>query len=188
VLNAVNNNGNADNGDKYQQAIPDTISEAASCPTVTVSISQSGHTLTAQATGVSSYQWYLNGTAISGATSSTYTATTSGSYTVVATTSGGCSGTSTAYNYTTGINQLTLSDVIQVYPTVTESNVNVKINYATGALNYAIYGLDGRKYEAGNIAAGSSNTMINLSQLSSGIYIIQIGEQSQSASYKIVKQ
>ena len=37
--------------------------------------------LTASATaGVTGYQWYLNGTAISGATSSTYTATANGTY------------------------------------------------------------------------------------------------------------
>ena len=43
-----------------------------------------------------SYQWRLNGTNITGATSSTYTANASGSYTVVVTNTSTCSATSTA--------------------------------------------------------------------------------------------
>ena len=41
-----------------------------------------------------SYQWSNNGVAIAGATSQSYTATTSGSYTVSVTNAGGCSGES----------------------------------------------------------------------------------------------
>jgi hypothetical protein len=48
-----------------------------------------------------SYQWRLNGNPISGATSSSYTATTSGSYTVVVTNASTCSSTSTAVVVTT---------------------------------------------------------------------------------------
>ena len=57
--------------------------------------------LTASATaGVTGYQWYLNGTAISGATSATYTATSNGTYSVVIANSGGCILTSDNYNVT----------------------------------------------------------------------------------------
>ncbi|HTJ11683.1 MAG TPA: gliding motility-associated C-terminal domain-containing protein [Dinghuibacter sp.] len=47
-------------------------------------------TLTANATGAQTYQWFLNGTAISGATASTYTATAPGAYTVSVTGAGSC--------------------------------------------------------------------------------------------------
>ncbi len=47
-----------------------------------------------------SYQWNLNGTPISGATSSTYEATVSGSYTVSVTDLNGCSGTSDPHSVT----------------------------------------------------------------------------------------
>ena len=43
-----------------------------------------------------SYQWNVGGTAISGATSSSYTATTSGSYTLTVTSNTGCAATSSA--------------------------------------------------------------------------------------------
>ena len=42
------------------------------------------------------YQWYTSGSAISGETNQSYTATNAGSYTVKVTNSGGCSATSTA--------------------------------------------------------------------------------------------
>ena len=48
------------------------------------------------ATGGTSYQFLLNGTAISGATSATYSATASGAYSVLVTNASGCSATSTA--------------------------------------------------------------------------------------------
>jgi hypothetical protein len=45
---------------------------------------------------MSSYQWYANGTAITGATSATYTANASGNYSVTVTNANGCSATSSA--------------------------------------------------------------------------------------------
>jgi hypothetical protein len=50
--------------------------------------------LTANATGPTAYQWFSNNVAISGATASTYSATTSGSYTVSVTYATSCSATS----------------------------------------------------------------------------------------------
>jgi len=50
--------------------------------------------------GMSSYQWYANGTAISGATSATYTANASGNYSVSVVDANGCSDISTNYSIT----------------------------------------------------------------------------------------
>jgi hypothetical protein len=57
--------------------------------TLTLSVTVSG-------TGPFTYQWYLNGTAIAGATASTYTATADGSYTVAVTNSAATVTSSTA--------------------------------------------------------------------------------------------
>ena len=53
-----------------------------------------GETVTMNANDGDSYQWNKDGVAIAGATSQTYTATTSGAYTVEVTNAGGCSGES----------------------------------------------------------------------------------------------
>ena len=50
--------------------------------------------------GMTAYQWSLNGTAISGATSASYSATSAGSYTVLATNASGCSSLSAAFAVT----------------------------------------------------------------------------------------
>ncbi len=72
-----------------------TVNSNPAVPIITLS----GSLLTSNST--TGNQWYLNGVAISGATNQTYTATSSGSYTVVVTNSFGCTSTSTATTYGT---------------------------------------------------------------------------------------
>ncbi len=72
-----------------------TVNANPVVPTITPSM----NTLSSSST--TGNQWYLNGTAINGATNQTYTATSGGSYTVVVTNSFGCSNTSAATNITT---------------------------------------------------------------------------------------
>ncbi len=70
-------------------AIVTTVNATPSTPSIT----QSGALLTSSSS--TGNQWYLNGTAISSSTSSTYTASQSGSYTVVVT-ANGCSSTASS--------------------------------------------------------------------------------------------
>ena len=187
VMNAVNNNGNADQTDKWQQATPVTITEAFNCPSVSASASST--TLTALPAGATSYQWYRNGTAVGGATSSTYAPVSSGSYTVQVTSPGGCTGTSSAVSFiVTGISEESLSTSLQVYPTVTRGVVNVKANTSMTAMIYTIYGLDGRIYDNGTIASGTGNTAIDMSKLAGGMYIMHIENQNRVATYKLIKE
>jgi hypothetical protein len=73
-------------------AVPDITSEPTGGALVSGSLVLS---VTVSGTGPFTYQWYLNGTAIAGATASAYTATAAGSYTVGVTDSSGTT-TSTA--------------------------------------------------------------------------------------------
>jgi len=68
----------------------------------TASISASGNVLTAGGAS-GTYQWALNGTAIPGATNSTFTATQSGTYSVTVTVSGGCTATASYTYFKAGI-------------------------------------------------------------------------------------
>ena len=71
-----------------------TVNANPSVPT----ISLSGSTFTSSSS--TGNQWYFNGVLINGATSQTYTAMSSGAYTVLVTNSSGCSSTSAATNIT----------------------------------------------------------------------------------------
>ena len=59
-----------------------------------------GNSVTLTSSAAASYQWYLNGNALSGATSQSYLVTTAGSYTVTTTNATGCSATSAATTVT----------------------------------------------------------------------------------------
>ena len=73
----------------------------ASPPSPTISGASEGCLSVTLSTQVfSAYQWKLNGSNISGATSSSHSATSSGSYTVYVADSTGCAGTSSAYPVT----------------------------------------------------------------------------------------
>ena len=54
--------------------------------------------------GAAGYQWYDNGTAISGATASTFTATNSGNYSVQVTSTDGCTSLSSVQTVTENLN------------------------------------------------------------------------------------
>jgi hypothetical protein len=76
---------------------------------------QAGVLTAAPASGYS-YQWYLNGNAIPGATSSTYTPSVTGSYAVEITDSYGCSAISAPYQFTvTSVEKPVLASV-KIYP------------------------------------------------------------------------
>jgi len=63
-----------------------------------------------------SYQWYLNGTLIPGATAQAYPVTQPGVYTVVTHGAGSCEGISAGYTVTNvGINEIS-SDIFKLYP------------------------------------------------------------------------
>ncbi len=63
------------------------------------------------------YQWYLNGTAISGASAQSYTPLVSGVYSVAVTDSNGCAAMSIDFQFTiSGLTKTQLNDVIEIAP------------------------------------------------------------------------
>ncbi|RYU83693.1 beta strand repeat-containing protein, partial [Hymenobacter persicinus] len=79
-------------------------------------------TLTAPAVTGSTYQFLLNGSAISGATTNTYSASASGSYSVTVTTAQGCTATSTATVVT--VNPLTTATFSYPAATYCQNDTN----------------------------------------------------------------
>jgi len=186
IINGVNGDGNT-SGDGAQIATNNglTITEAVSCPTATVTATDS--LLTASATGATAYQWYNGSTMIQGATSATYIATATGSYSV-AITAGTCNVTSNTVSYTlpaSGINDLAFTRSIKVYPTLTSDMVHIQVASAAG-LSYELYDLNGAAHMNGSLTEHMST--INLQSLSAAIYILKITDGSSTATFKIVKQ
>jgi hypothetical protein len=144
----------------------------------------------------SSYQWFLNDTLISGATSASYTVTQNGSYTVIVTTSG-CTDTSVAYNYTTiGIHEAEMSNRISVYPNPATSQVTITFDNMAGTSfikDPAIIdirnqlGESVKKIELSQLSA-DKKIQIDISSLPRGTYFVSIKNNTAIINKKFVKQ
>jgi hypothetical protein len=122
-----------------------TTYAAPTTPTIT----QSGSVLNSSAT--SGNQWYLNGSAISGQTGTSYTLTQSGSYQVLVTNGNGCTAMSTAI-------AVTVSGTLSVNVTSTPSSIcpgsSVQLNCTpTGGTTYT--------YQWASTPAGFTSTSQN---------------------------
>jgi len=141
---------------------------------------------TLSSTSATTYQWYMNGQLIAGATSQTYTPTSDGIYLVRITDANGCVYEySTGYHFTMssiGITENTLSNNISIYP-----------NPLTGIVNFDNTYLSGKNYEVsvydivGKLILKEKNTnKINLSQQMNGVYFITIAvEKGETITKKI---
>jgi hypothetical protein len=136
---------------------------------VVPTIAASGTTLTATDAAAVSWQWFANGSAISTATSATYTLTGgSTSYTVVATDKYGCTDTSTAL-VASGINNLAIQN-IKLYPNPNNGSFILE-THAMG-VPYTITNSLGQVIERNTIS--SMKQEINLANAPTGVYTITI--------------
>jgi hypothetical protein len=120
------------------------------------------------------YQWYINGTAIAGATGQTDTAIVTGSYTVMATDEFGCSQSSNAITYNSGKG----GDIsLAVYP---NPNKGVfRVNFVANTVDnveVSLFNTLGQKVYTQSYPgfSGFFNNDINESNLSSGVYFLKV--------------
>lgn len=144
-------------------------------PTTDASISASGNDLSTSTT-YDTYQWYMNGSAIGGATSQNYTVSTGGEYYCVVT-ENGCVDTSNML-----ISTLSLEDfensIINLFPNPATTQLTVQFgSQDLGTINYKITDLSGRDVirSAGGVSIpGSNQITVQLENLSNGTYIISL--------------
>ncbi|HRF75109.1 MAG TPA: PQQ-dependent sugar dehydrogenase [Chitinophagales bacterium] len=139
-------------------------------PAFDVAVTVAGNTLTAD-NGIS-WQWYLDGVLIEGATSSTYDATTSGNYYVVATDINNCSATSESVALTVAINNIFIN-ALKIYPNPTNDELFIQsplgdhINYDIDLIN-----------QLGEIVlqqkTNAELTKILLTTLTDGLYVVKL--------------
>lgn len=149
-----------------------TVSDAGNFE---VNISQSGNTLTAD--GGVSWQWYYNGSPISGATSQSYEITQSGTYYVEAFDQNGCKDQS-------GWLELTYSSVeemmvhgLAVYPNPASDLLIVSGDMPNGyELGAEMYSATGQLVyrEAFNTSGQANHIQLPVYQFSEGIYLLKL--------------
>jgi hypothetical protein len=145
------------------------------------------------------YQWYLTTgtttTAIAGATGQTYTAngtTNPGSYTVrfISTATGCQSAASTALVVTAAAQSLAGTS-LNVYPNPThDGNLNVELTGYRAASELSVLNALGQVVFTATVPAsnGTTTQAVNLTQLSSGIYILQVKTEGGLDTRRVTKE
>ncbi len=116
-----------------------------------------------------SYQWFLNGSAIAGATSSTYSYSAAGVYKVRVTDANGCSATSanhTVATQTNGVNTIAAAGDVSIYP-----NPATNVLHVVSAENVKVVLMT----PVGKIVLEQKDVMdINISGLANGVYMVMV--------------
>ena len=118
-----------------------------------------------------SYQWYLNGDLIEGATNTTFTPTESGNYTVETIDDNGCVGTSEALQVTINSLSKVLEQAFQVWPNPVSELITIKGLPVQSRWTYQLIAVDGKVLQEGTYIDGEP---INIGSLSTGMYYIQL--------------
>ncbi len=115
----------------------------------------------------STYQWYLNGTPINGATVATYSPTQRGAYTLQVTDANGCTGTSANYYFAySGLNNIATAASIKVYPNPTHSILYID---AAIPVKATLYEVDGRV-----LMSTVNSKQLDISTLDNGVYLLSV--------------
>lgn len=157
-------------------------------PPATPTVTQVGNILSSSS--ASTYQWYLNGSPISGATSQTYAATGDGWYSVWVG-SGSCQSSSSAvYITVTSIDaSFMVFQSLEISPNPASENLNVLFkNGYEKTISYKITNSLGQVVDNGQIKAISGEkSTVSVQKLAEGVYTINLSNESSSLNYKFIK-
>jgi uncharacterized delta-60 repeat protein len=134
----------------------------------TPAINLSYDTLSVDSTIYTSYQWFYNDTAITGATSPTYIASQNGTYNLQVSIPQGCIGMSTDFTMiTVGLKNRDLEKLIH-YPSPASHQLIVQQN---GVSRIEMYSLAGELVKS--ITTATDKNRIDVSDLNNGIYLLK---------------
>lgn len=175
-----------------------TVADAAGCErTVTatvydiapfiITINEDGGVFTA--TPGTSWQWYLDGEIIEGATEQSYTPTADGTYTCEVTDANGCSVMSQEILFTVGITEQLWDIDYQVYPNPADDMIYLQIKGAQINTNWYITDMVGNVvWRSAMINAGDHVIDIDITSLPSGVYMMRSEEASSAKQWiKVVE-
>ncbi len=135
-------------------------------------------------------EWYLDGNAL-GATDSTYTATVSGAYSVLATNADGCTAFSDTVNVIViGVLETEALSQVNAYldPATNQLNVNIELQQHA-AVGLVLFDMAGKQLVSAqvNAAAGKTTQQLDMANLTAGLYLLQINLEGQTRTIKVVK-
>ena len=171
------------NGTLYA-GMPSTSVPFSNTPPSTPGISYSGGQLNCTSTGTLTYQWFLNGNAISGATQAILSPTQYGPYTVQVTNASGCSAISPAFNYnTTGVREKDAGSPLQITPSPASETIDIRT--LSGMTGLWVFDMAGREITAIRLH-GETHWQMPVSGLKPGIYVVKCTAGNRELRDKIV--
>ncbi len=132
------------------------------------------------------YQWFYNGLLLQGAITYYLISPPNGVYAVQVTNSYGCTVTSEIITVNVGVEEIALEDQLNIYPNPVTDVLNVQWNNTTESANLSIRDLSGRLVHSERVANG--NAVLDLSNLSSGNYILELQMTDRTIRKQVVKQ
>jgi hypothetical protein len=152
-------------------------------------ITQSGNTLTASP-AASSYQWFINGNLIPGATAQSHVTSQSGMYTVQVTDVNGCTSMqSTAFIFTGRLDQMNAG--ISIYPNPSSGFVNLDFSSAgIEACELTLRSYNGALIWARPLKdlANSAVLSLDLGEIADGVYLLHVNSEKGMATFKLIVQ
>lgn len=134
-------------------------------------------------TGVT-YQWFLNGNAITGETKPTITLSGNGNYTIQIS-DGKCTSTSDPFSFILGINTSDLDKAVRVYPNPAKEAIYLDAP-VTGNITVQIYSVIGKLVYAETYTNAGQPHIINLGAIhAEGIYFLKLQAGSEQVTKKI---
>lgn len=131
------------------------------------------------------YQWFYNGMLLQGAITYYLISPPNGVYAVQVTNSYGCTVTSEMITVNVGVDEIALEDQLNIFPNPITDVLNVQWNNTTETATLSIRDLSGRLVLSERVANG--NAVLELSNLSSGNYILELQTENGSLRKQIVK-
>ena len=157
-------------------------------PPAQPTISAAGNLLTT-ASGLSSYQWYLNNSPINGATTNQYTVLQSGVYKVEVGNADGCKISSADFNFvTTAVNDIQWEgQSIRLYPNPVHDQLKINLTGSTLSKNITaqLVDINGRILQTHRLKAGMNN--LDLNNLPQGMYSVIIKNGVSEKTIRIIR-
>lgn len=144
-----------------------------------------GNTLTS--TPFSSYQWYLNGNLIPGATNQSYTALQNGQYTIEVIDANGCAGEADTLFIMTGLNPDVEEAAVEIFPNPSEGTVNVRsIQGLNGPVTIDFVTLQGKILSSFQFNSLQDTKTLDLTSFSAGVYLLKIQSDQAALIQKLI--
>ena len=88
----------------------------------------------------------------------------------------------------TGIDEVSFSEGIAAFPTLTSYFLNIETKAASPYLTYNVYSMDGRAVMTGSLPSYPALTFVDLHTLAPAGYVVRVSDGAHGATFRIVKQ